>query len=132
MLSRKNEDHENHTNQNTNWRNWWLVKHILSELPIIDGVCKYEKEKDIFYYSSRSTAALIIGTTVMMANFFDIQDSNPMMLKAVKMAAGMGVGMASGVIFHNGASFFINSVQNYCQTNKDERLLHELQSNSSL
>lgn len=134
MQSSEKKANEIQPDQNQNWRNWWFVKHILSELPIIDGICKYENNKDMFYYSSRSTVALVVGTTVMMANLFDIQDSNPMMLKAVKMAAGMGLGMASGVISHNGASFFINTIQSYCQANrnKDERLLSGMQSSSSL
>lgn len=99
------------------WRNWWLVKHVLSEFPIIDGVCKCEKSHDIFYYSSRSTVSLLVGTTVMMANLFNLQASDPMMLKALKMAAGMGIGMASGTISHNLASLFTKEMHQ-CYQNK--------------
>lgn len=83
------------------WRDWWPVKHILSELPILDGICKCRQQHEMIFYSTRSAVTLLVGTAVMMANLFHLQASDPMLIKGLKMAAGMSVGMASGAIFHN-------------------------------
>ena len=83
------------------WRSRWLVRHVLSELPVLDGICKCHKQHEIFFYSTRSAVTLLVGTAVMMANIFHLQAGDPMFLKALKMAAGMSVGMASGAVFHN-------------------------------
>lgn len=95
------EIEKNKINGKHGWREWWIVKYVLSELPVLDGICKCEKRKDIWFYSSRSVITLIVSTIIMMANLFHIQVNDPMILKALKMAAGMSVGMASGAAFHN-------------------------------
>lgn len=114
----KSDDSSAQGKSTLSWRDWWLVKHVLSEFPIIDGVCKCEKSHDIFYYSSRSTVSLLVGTTVMMANIFSLEASDPMIIKALKMAAGMGLGMASGTISHNFASLFAKEVHRHYEANQ--------------
>jgi len=121
MLFTEKEVQNGHESTSLSWRDWWLVKHVISEFPIIDGVCKCEKSHDMFYYSSRSTVSLLVGTTVMMANLFDLQASDPMMLKALKMAAGMGIGMASGTISHNLASLFTKEMHQCYHNNQNAK-----------
>jgi len=91
---------ENRPENPKSWRDNWLVKNILVELPIVGSFFSKKKLSDAVHEAGKCTAMLIGGTSAMMSILTSTEDDAPA-TKIAKTTTSMAFGMWAGKTAYN-------------------------------
>lgn len=110
--------------EQSTWRDYWAVKFILAEIPLIGGFFKTGKPGHIAHHAVKSSFMLLGGTTVMMLNLLSVSEADSPGEKFAKMTGGMAIGMTGGTVLYNTIFSIgkktLNTAKKCCQSEEDE------------
>ncbi len=108
--------HDRRQTESQNWRDYWLVKNVLAEIPIIGGFFNKKTRTEALHDAGKCTFALIGGTTVMM-NVLRPTEDDPMAVQFFKMTTTMAIGMIAGKVAYNTSCSTVSLLYQYCSRN---------------
>lgn len=119
------------------WRDYWFVKSVLRELPIVGGFFASEKVGEMLYHAGHSAAMIGGGTFGMMFNAIATpQETDDRATVMAKMTANMIVGSTLTTMTYNSIIDYAILNYRYCKqgsffpgTNKNS--FTEIQSSDS-
>ncbi len=118
----------NDQNVRFTWRDNWLVKNILAEVPIIGGFFKTNSLAHALHHAGMSTSMILgASTTMMFMSLTNMQESDSTSTKFTKMAIDMSTGMMAGAVVYNvlfaAGKKIYSSWEEMEQANKSSKLL---------
>ncbi len=93
MLGRRTENPRS-------WRDHWLVKNVLAELPIVGSFLSKKKLSEAVHEAGKCTAMLVGGTCAMMSILTPTEQDTPE-ARVAKMTTSMAFGMWAGKATYN-------------------------------
>ena len=82
------------------WRDHWLIKNILAEIPLIGSFFAKKTYQEALHDAGKCMSALAGGTTTMMYLWSPLETDN-MQIKFLKMTSSMAIGMTAGKSIYN-------------------------------
>lgn len=111
--------HSHHSSEQTKkgWRNNWLVKNVLTEIPIIGAIFHSDNIPHVLHHAGKSTAMLVGGTTGMMLDIIKSDEADSMVVGMTKATTNMAIGMMAGNVAYNVLFSIGNKAYQACKPN---------------